>query len=473
MDDFYFLDAMGQAELVQNKEVQAIELVEAAIRRIELLNPKLNAVITPMFDLAIETACHKLPQSHLAGVPFLLKDLIATVGGIRQTEGSRFLKDYIAQHDSELVKRYKQAGLIIVGKTNTPEFGNTATVEPELFGPSYNPWNVNYTTGGSSGGSAAAVAVGMTPMAHGNDGGGSLRTPSSCCGVFGLKPTRGRNPLGPEYGDLFCGLIAEHALTRSVRDSAALLDLTSGAELGDPYIIQPPVRPFLEEVGADPGSLLIAFTTDSPDGKPVHTECKRAVDEAAKLCAELGHEMIEISPKFDVGKLGNAFTNLWTTCNAWQIDLWSYRTGKIPTPLEFEPLTWALQEFGRKNSAIDLLMAIKDIQQVSREIGCFFKKYDVWMTPTLPEPPVLLGHFDAPPDNPMEAFDKIGQYETFLELVNATGQPAMSIPLYWTPDNLPIGVQFIGRFGDEANLFRLAAQLEQARPWFNRHPPIL
>jgi amidase len=473
MDEFNFLDAIGQAELVRKKEVQAIELIEAAIRRIELLNPKLNVVITPMFELAVEAARRKVPRSLMAGVPFLLKDLIATFGGIRQTEGSRFLKDYIAQHDSELVKRLKQAGLIIVGKTNTPEFGNTATVEPELFGPSHNPWNVNRTTGGSSGGSAAAVAVGMTPMAHGNDGGGSLRTPASCCGVFGFKPTRGRNPLGPEYGDLFCGLISEHALTRSVRDSAALLDITSGEAPGDPYIIQPPVRPFLEEVGAEPGRLLIAFTTESPDGVPVHIECKRAVNEVATLCAELGHEMIEAAPKFDVKKLGDAFTNLWADCNAWLIDLCAYRTGKAPTPREFEPLTWALQELGRKHSAADLLMTIQDIQRVARDIGLFFEKYNVWLTPTLPQPPVPLGHFDAPSDNPMDAFEKIGQFETFLELVNATGQPAMSMPLHWTPDNLPVGVQFIGRFGGEATLFRLAAQLEQARPWFDRYPPIV
>jgi amidase len=472
MDDFSFLDAMGQAELIRKKEVQPVELVEATIRCIERLNPKLNVVITPMFELAIEAACRRIHRSPMAGVPFLLKDLIATYGGVRHTEGSRFLKDHIARHDSELVKRLKGAGLIIVGKTNTPEFGNEATVEPELFGPSRNPWNLDRTTGGSSGGSAAAVAVGMVPMAHGNDGGGSLRTPASCCGVFGFKPTRGRNSLGPEYGDLFCGLICEHALTRSVRDSAALLDITSGQAAGDPYVILRPVRPFIEEVGADPGRLLIAFTTESPAGTPVHTECKRAVNEVATLCAELGHEIVEATPKFDVKKLGDAFTNLWADCNAWLIDLWVNRTGKPATPDEFEPLTWALQELGRRHGAADLLMTVQDIQRVARDIGLFFEKYDVWMTPTLPEPPVPLGYFDAPPDNPMHAFEKIGWFETFLELVNATGQPAMSVPMDWTPDNLPIGVQFVGRFGDEATLFRLAAQLEQARPWFDRYPPI-
>ena len=255
--------------LVRRKEVKAIELVDAAIDRIERLNPTLNAVVTPMYDLARKAASGPLPDGPFTGVPFLLKDLLASYAGVRFTEGSAFLSDYVPDHDSELVARHKRAGLIVVGKTNTPEFGILPTTEPRLFGPTHNPWDVGRTTGGSSGGSAAAVAAGLVPMAHGNDGGGSIRIPASCCGLFGLKPTRGRNPLGPDYGDMFSGLVAEHAITRSVRDSAALLDATSGPDLGDPYWAPPPARPFLQEVGADPDG----SASPSPSRQPRALRC--------------------------------------------------------------------------------------------------------------------------------------------------------------------------------------------------------
>ena len=264
LDDLTNLDATAQAKLVRKKKVQPTELVEAAIQRIESLNPALNAVVTPMYAYARQQALGPIPEGPFSGVPFLLKDFLAEFAGVRLTEGSAFLRDYISQEDSELVKRYKKAGLIIVGKTNTPEFAIGATTEPHLFGPTHNPWDTNRTPSGSSGGAAAAVAARMVPMAHGNDAGGSIRTPASCCGVFGLKPTRARNPLGPHYGDIFTGLAAEHALTLSVRDSAALLDATSGPELGDPYWAPSPVRPFLQEVGAKGDRLHIAFTIGRP-----------------------------------------------------------------------------------------------------------------------------------------------------------------------------------------------------------------
>jgi amidase len=270
--EFAFLDATDQAKLVRKKEVQAIELVEAAIERIERLNPTLNAVVTTMYDQARKAATGDLPEGPFTGVPFLLKDLLAQYNGVRMTMGSKLFRDFVADHDSELVKRLKRAGVIILGKTNTPEFGILPTTEPLLFGPTHNPWDTARTTGGSSGGSAAAVAAGMVPMAHGNDGGGSIRIPASCCGVFGLKPTRARNPLGPDFGDLMSGLVAEHVLTRSVRDSAALLDATSGPDLGDPYWAPPPARPFLEEVGVDPGRLRIAFTTETVTAVQVHAD---------------------------------------------------------------------------------------------------------------------------------------------------------------------------------------------------------
>ena len=276
-DDLPFLDATAQSQLVRQKEIKPIELVAAAIARIEQLNPALNAVITPMYDIARAAAADKLPDGPFTGVPFLLKDILGAYAGVRMTLGSKLLRDFVPDHDSELVARFKQAGLVIVGRTNIPEFGLLPTTEPRLFGPCRNPWNTDHTTGGSSGGSAAAVAAGMVPMAHGNDGGGSIRIPASCCGVFGLKPTRARNPLGPDFGDVMSGLVAEHALTRSVRDSAALLDATAGPDVGDPYWAPTPLRPFLQEVGADPGRLKIAVTTQAGTDVAVHADCAQAV----------------------------------------------------------------------------------------------------------------------------------------------------------------------------------------------------
>ena len=472
LDDFAFLDATAQAELVQRREVKAIELVDAAIERIERLNPTLNAVITPMYEQARTTAISKPPEGPFAGVPFLLKDLVASYGGVRMTCGSAFLRDFVPDHDSELVARLKRAGLIILGKTNTPELGLLTTTEPRLFGPSRNPWNTERTPGGSSGGSAAAVASGMVPMAHANDAGGSLRGPASCCGLFGLKPTRGRNPLGPDYGEFFSGLVAEHAVTRSVRDSAALLDATAGPDVGDPYWAPPPVRPFLQEVGASPGRLRIAFTTVALTDIPVHDDCVSAVREAAALCTDLGHEVVEAAPAVDDELVYQAFTTLRMGGHAWLIDSMALATGRTPTLDQFEPLTWALYEMGRQYSASSYLQALTALQRVARDIARFFVNYDVWLTPTLAEPPLPLGSFESPPDNLLQGLSRLATFSPFMRISNITGQPAMSIPLFWNADGLPVGTHFAGRFGDEATLFRLAAQLESARPWGSRHPPV-
>lgn len=473
MDPFAFLDATAQAELVRRKEVKPIELMEAAIERIERLNPEINAVVTPMYDLARTAAAGALPDGPFAGVPFLLKDLLAEYAGVPLTEGSTFLAGhYVPDNDSELVARYKRAGLIAVGKTNTPEFGILPTTEPRLFGPSRNPWDRSRTTGGSSGGSAAAVAAGLVPMAHGNDGGGSIRIPASCCGVFGLKPTRARNPLGPRFGDMFSGLVCEHALTRSVRDSAALLDATAGPDVGDPYCAPPPARPFLAEVGANPGRLRIAFTAVASNGAPVHADCVRAVQDAAALCAGLGHEVVEAAPVLDEEVLTQTFITLWSAGCAWSIDDWARLTGRTPTAELFEPLTWALAEMGRMNTAPEYLLAVQDLQRQAREVARFFVEYDVWLTPTLAEPPLPLGSFDPTPDNPLNGLWRSATFVPFTPITNVTGQPAMSVPLYWNAEGLPIGTHFVGRFGDESTLFRLAAQLEAARPWAGRRPPV-
>ncbi len=472
LDELSSMDALAQAELVRRKEVTPGELVEAAIQRIQRLDPVINAVVTPMYDHAREAARRPLPRGPLAGVPFLLKDFLAEYGGFRFTEGTAFLSDYVATQDSELVRRYKRAGLIVVGKTNTPEMAIGATTEPRLFGPTHNPWDTDRTPGGSSGGAAAAVASRMVPMAHGNDAGGSIRMPASCCGVFGLKPTRGRNPLGPYYGDLFSGLVAEHALTLSVRDSAALLDATSGPDEGDPYWAPPPARPFLQEVGADPGRLRIAFSTSSPTGTPVHPDCVAAVRDAASLCSELGHHVEEAAPAFDAELLWRSFTQVLSVGFAWAVADWGRRTGRKPGPESFEPFTWAFTERGRQASATDYLLAVQDLQRLSRDISRFFRDHDVWLTPTLGQPPVPLGTFRYSGGDPMEFRRRVAAFAAFTYISNVTGQPSMSVPLYWGQDGLPIGCHFTGRFGDEATLFRLAAQLEQARPWASRHPPV-
>jgi len=471
-DEFAFLDAMAQADLVRRRQVKPIELVDAAIARIERLNPTFNAVITPMFELARTAAQGTLPEGPFRGVPFLLKDLLASYAGVRMSAGSAFLRDFVPDHDSELVARLKRAGLVIVGKSNTPEFGLLPTTEPRLFGPSRNPWDPTRSTGGSSGGSAAAVTAGMVPMAHGNDGGGSIRIPASCCGVFGLKPTRARNPLGPDFGDALSGLAAEHGVTRSVRDSAALLDATCGPDIGDPYYAPPPAGPFLQEIGADPGRLRVAFTTAAPTGVPIHADCVRAVREAAKLCSDLGHEVSEAAPAIDGQRFANCFIMLWSVGCARSVEGNAMLTGRKPTPDQFEELTWALAEQGRAVSGSTYLLAIGVLQYIARQIARFFVNYDVWLTPTLAEPPLPLGSFNPRQGNPLYGLERATAFVPFTPLANVTGQPAMSVPLFWNAEGLPIGTHFVGRFGDEATLFRLASQLEAARPWASRQPKV-
>ncbi|HEY8394868.1 MAG TPA: amidase [Thermaerobacter sp.] len=473
MDELARLGATAQAELVRKKEITPLELVEAAIQRIERLNPRLNAVVTPMYEEARRVASGPLRDGPFTGVPFLLKDLGPAYAGVRMTSGSAFLKDYVPTYDSELVRRLKKAGLIVIGKTNTPEFGLVPTTEPRLFGPARNPWDPDRTTGGSSGGSAAAVAAGFVPMAHANDGGGSIRIPASCCGVFGLKPTRARTPLGPDVGDIMSGLVVEHAVTRSVRDSAALLDAIAGPDVGDPYWAPPRARPYTEEVGADPGRLRIAFTTEPPTGAPVHPDCVRAVEETARLCEELGHHVEEAAPQVDVEQLLPVFTVIWTAGCTAAVNAMARVTGREPGPDDLEPLTRALYEMGKEQTAPAYLEAVWAMQRVARDVARFFLSYDVLLTPTLAEPPLPLGTLAPPPDEPLTAFFRAAAFTPFTPLANLTGQPAMSVPLYWNGQNLPIGVMFTGRFGDEATLFRLAAQLEEARPWADRWPDLV
>jgi amidase len=314
------------------------------------------------------------------------------------------------------------------------------------------------------------VAAGIVPLAHANDGGGSIRIPASCCGLFGLKPTRARNPMGPDFGDLFSGLICEHAVTRSVRDSAALLDATSGPDVGDPYWAPSPARPFLQEVGADPGKVRIAFTASEQAGIKFHPDCLQAVREAAALCSSLGHQVEEVDPPLNRDLISQAFMVLWSSGVAWTIEGMAMVTGQAAAADQFEPLTWALYEMGKNNSASAYLFHLTLLQRIAREIARFFLQYDLWLAPTVAEPPPPLGTFDSPLDNPLYGIVRAGDFVPVTPIANFTGQPAMSVPLYWNADGLPIGIHFMGRFGDEAALFRLAGQLEQARPWFNRRP---
>lgn len=473
LDELAWFDATAQAELVRRKEVKPIELVEAAIARIERVNPRLNAVIFPLYEDARRAAsAENLPDGPFRGVPYLLKDLLASYAGARITGGSSFTRDYVALHDSELVRRLKRSGLIITGKTNTPELGILPTAEPRLFGATRNPWNIARTTGGSSGGSAAAVAAGLVPAAHANDGGGSIRIPASCCGLFGLKPTRGRVPLGPDLGDVMGGLVAEHAVTRSVRDSASLLDAVAGPEAGDPYAAPPPARPFAQEAALSPGKLRIGFSAKAPTGVPVHADCVRAMEDAAKLCVELGHEVDESAPDINGELYLDVFIKIWAAGVTWSVALAERETKRTASANDFEPLTWALVEMGRKISGPEYLLAWTALQGLSRQIARFFEKHDLWLTPTLALPPVPLGHFDSPPSNPLAGLWRATEFVAFTPFANITGQPAMSVPLFWNAEGLPIGTHFMGRFGDEATLFRLAAQLETARPWAKMRPPI-
>jgi len=473
MDELGFLDATAQADLVRRKEVSPTEMVEAAIDRIERLNPELNAVITPLFDRAREAATAASIDAAFAGVPFLLKDIVAEYEGTPLSEGSAFLAGhYISPQDSELVRRYRAAGLIILGKTNTPEFALMPTTEPRQFGATRNPWNTAMTTGGSSGGSAAAVAAGMVAAAHANDGGGSIRVPSSCCGLVGLKPTRGRNSLGPEVGDAASGLLCDHVVTRSVRDSAAILDVTAGPLAGDPYNPTLPERSFAEEVGRPPERLRIGLGTVTLNGKAAHPDCVAAAESAARLCEELGHDVVAASPSLDGERLFKAFGNVWAGFLCWGIKDWARRSGRTPDEAYFETATWRTYLHGERQSSGDYLLAVQDLQKVSRDMAAFFNDYDIWLTPTLAQPPVPLGYFDYTPETRDQHIGRLGEYTGFTLIANASGQPGISLPLHWNDDNLPIGVQLLGRYGDEATLFRLAGQLEQARPWSERRPPV-
>ena len=470
-DEYIKYDGIGLADLVRRKQVKPEELLESMISRIEAINPKINAVVTKMYDEAKAAIANGLPDGPFKGVPFLLKDLGAPYSGVRLTFGSKLYENYVPNYDNELVKRYKKSGLVIAGRTNTPEFGLVPTTESVLLGPAHNPWNLDYATGGSSGGSAAAVATRIVPVAHGGDGGGSIRIPSSCCGIFGLKPTRGRIPTGPEFGEMWEGFATNHVLSMSVRDNAAMLDVSSAPDIGAPYGIPAPKRPFLKEVGKDPGKLKIAVFTNNDDIK-AHPDCIKAVKDAAELCVKLGHEVEETFPKINVEQFSNAFKIVVGGHTAATLDRIGKIRGKKITADMVEPFTWEFAQVGWKHSAGDFAGTKAVINATTRSVGQFLTRYDAILTPTLGTPPPKLGHLDTVNLSFDELIKRINEFMTFTPIFNMTGLPAMSVPLYWNGEGLPIGVQFAFPYADEATLFRLAGQLENERPWKNRIPKI-
>ncbi len=465
------LDATAQAELVARGELTPSELVEAAIARIERVNPQLNAVIHPLFEKArAQAASRELSPGPFRGVPFLVKDAVCTTAGDPYHLGMRFLKRhaYRAPRDSELARRFRAAGFVFVGKTNTPEFALSATTEPLAYGATRNPWSLAHSPGGSSGGSAAAVAAGLAPVGHANDMGGSIRIPASHCGLVGLKPTRARSTLAPAFGEYWGPLTHEHVVTRSVRDSAVVLDCIAGPGIGDPYSAPPLARPLREELGAAPGALRIGLLSNT-EALRAHPDCALAVERAAQLLAELGHR-VEVArvPELDRPQLGP-----WIVpAVARDLDRWSDLLGEKIGPEDVEPLTWMMAERGRAMSAVEYVKEAETAMSWARELSAHWgRDFDVLLTPTSGTPPPKLGEL-APLVPFSTLLAKLGALTRFTMPFDVTGQPAISLPLHWNAEGLPIGIQLVAATGREDLLIRLAAQLEAARPWRDRRPPV-
>ena len=464
-------DAIGLADLVRRKEVSAEEVLEAAIARIERLNPKINAIIRPMFEQACKQVARGLPNGPLAGAPYALKDLGALYAGVPTVNCSRLCaNDPPADHHSTITERLLSAGLVILGKAATPEMGLCMTTESVLYGPTRNPWNMEYSAGGSSGGSGAAVSSCMLPTAHGSDGGGSLRVPSSNGGLFGYKPTRARTPAGPNAGEGWSGLSLEHAVARSVRDSAAILDATQGPAPGDPYFAPQRDRPYLSEMGEDPGRLRIALTTKGKLGEAIDPECVQAAKNAARLCESLGHEIVEAEPDYDAEAVRWALKVIITANMTNLLATIGQARGRVVGTDEVERVTWQWAEDGKRMTGADYARAVKVLHQTGRKLASFFSNFDVALSPTLASPPVKLGVVNMMRNDPEAFFDDLFDRLPFTPLYNVTGGPAMTVPLHWTSSNMPVGVQFGGDFGDDVTLFRLASQLESAQPWIGRFP---
>jgi amidase/6-aminohexanoate-cyclic-dimer hydrolase len=468
------LDAIDLGALIAGGQVTALEVTEAAIARAEARNPALNAITDRLYDQARAAASAPLPAGPLSGVPFLLKDLGVLMTGTRTTGSSKLFADAVADHDSTIVARHRAAGLVVFGKTATPELGLATSTEPAMFGPCRNPWSLSHSAGGSSGGAAAAVAARILPVAHATDGGGSIRIPASACGLFGLKPTRARNPAGPDVGEGWGGQSTGHCVSISVRDSAALLDATCGPDIGDPYWAPPPPpEGFLAQVGRPPGALRIALCLTPWNDEPVDAECRAAAEAAARLCGSLGHHVTIARPEFDTAAFRAATWTIIAGHVQATLAARAAAAGRALAPGDVEPLTWALAQDGLTRTAADYAASVTTLHRVGRVVARFLTEHDILLTPTMCAPPWPLGVLSLSNPDVAAYLVAVNRSIGFTSLFNATGHPAMSVPLHWTASGLPVGVQFAAPFGEEARLFRLAAQLEAARPWKHRRPPPL
>ena len=465
-------DALGLAELVRQKRVKPEELLEAAIDRVEARNPAINAVTMKLYDYGRKVIADGLPDGPFRGVPFLMKDLTSPIAGVRMTRGSKFFSDTPPSPvDSEHVKRLRKAGLVIFGRTNTCELGLSLTCEPQLHGPTRNPWNTAHISGGSSGGAAAAVGARILPMAHASDGFGSIRAPAACCGLVGLKPTRSRNTFAPFAGEGLGAVSTEHAVSLTVRDTAALLDATRGAGPGDPYVAPLPARPYLQEVGANPGKLKIAWTAKAPNDATVDAECLRLLAETVQLCTELGHHVEERDPEIEGAAIVPTFLTLASANTV--VNLASHPTaGRTAREGEVERITWLTAKMGEKISAADYVRATQAAHRLGRQMAAFHTEWDVLLTPGLASPAVKLGWLDMMMDDVDEYWRRVFHFSPFTVWFNLTGQPGMMLPLGQSSGGLPLAAQLVGRYGDEATLLRLGSQLEAARPWFGRKPAL-
>ena len=469
-EDYVRLDATALAAGVRNGDFTASELVETALDRLAAVNPKINALAVLLDDHARRRARGPL-SGPFAGVPFVMKDLNQGRKGVRLTNGSKAFENNLSAEDSETAVRFDAAGLITIASSTTPEFGLTVTTESRLFGKTRNPWNLDHIAGGSSGGSAAMVAAGVVPAAHATDGGGSIRVPAACCGLFGLKVSRGRTPVAVGKTEGWNGLGVSHAVTRSVRDSAALLDATAGPEPGSRTVAPPPHGSFLAALDRPHRRLRIAVQARTYAGQEVHPECARAVEDAAQLCRALGHEIIDAQPKLDVEALRSALLTIICAHTAQTLDARATELGRALSADEAEPITALMAAMGAKASAVDLIRADFACMAAAETVGRFMQDVDVILSPTLGEPPALLGTLSLD-INPKDQGAAIGRFSPFTALQNQTGQPAMSVPLHWSEAGLPVGVMFAGRLGEEETLLSLAAELERARPWFDRRPSL-
>ena len=474
-DDYLTRPATEQAAAIRAGEVSSRELVEESLRAIVALNDELNAFVTTAAERALEEADAIAPGDDrpLAGVPIAIKDLIAQTEGIRTTQGMEAMGDWVPDRDSATVRKLRAAGAIVVGKTNTPELGILPVTEPDRFGPTRNPWDTTRTPGGSSGGSGAAVAAGMVSLAHGNDGGGSIRIPASCCGLVGLKPSRGRVSWAPDWTEGAIGLPTDGCLSRTVLDTATTLDLIAGYEPGDSFLVPDPSRPFAESaLAAEPGKLRMGFTLDAPNGAPVDPDCQQAVKDAVELLQGLGHQVDEADLPADEGYVEN-FVKVWVGGTGDELHTFERWLGAPLDRSKIEPLTAQMEEIANGLTATDLLVSMDYLRRLSRVVLAFWSDHDVLITPTLAKPPIEIGALKpAEGEPPIQTLINSASWVPFTPVFNVTGQPAISLPLHQSKQNLPVGVQFVGPPAGEEMLIALAAQLEQARPWADRRPPV-